>query len=67
MNVTLKLAILSSPLRTQIRLGASAGIGEARVSRIVNGWSQPTDDERKRIAEALNRDAAELFPSPSVA
>jgi hypothetical protein len=61
MNLRLRLAILSSPIRTQVRLGAQIGISEARLSRIVNGWVVPTDDERSRIAVALNEHQADLF------
>jgi len=61
MNLNLRLAILASPLRTQVRLARQAGIGEGRLSKIVNGWITPTERERQAIAEALGRPAGELF------
>lgn len=61
MNLTLRLAILTSPVRSQIKLAAQTGIGEGRLSRIVNGWVDPTEQQRQAIAEALGRPVAELF------
>ena len=61
MNLTLRLAILTSPFRSQIKLAARIGIGEGRLSKIVNGWVDPTERQRDAIADALGRPAAELF------
>lgn len=63
MNLTLRLAILRS-VRTQSRLAAMTGIPEPRVSRIVNGWQQPTTAERMSIAAAVGVAAESLFDSP---
>lgn len=59
-NEALHLAIRRS-VRTQTRLAAKSGIGEARISRIVNGWAEPSEDEQRKIAKALDRPRAELF------
>lgn len=61
MNIPLHLAILTSPLRKQVRLAAQTGIGEGRISKIVNAWIEPTQRERLAIAEALGKGADELF------
>ena len=65
LNVPLHLAILRS-VKTQARLAAQTGIGEARISRIVNGWCIPSDDERKLIAGAVGAPTTELFQAPRV-
>jgi transcriptional regulator with XRE-family HTH domain len=61
MNFILKLAILRSPLRTQLRVASETNIREERLSRIVNGWARPTDCEQQAIAKALGADASCLF------
>jgi transcriptional regulator with XRE-family HTH domain len=60
MNIRLRLAILKGP-RTQIRLARLTNIGEGRISKIVNGWQKPTEQERRAIAEALGKRVDELF------
>ena len=60
MNTRLRLAILEGP-GTQIRLAQLTNIGEGRLSKIVNGWVEPTEPQRQAIAEALDRPVAELF------
>lgn len=60
MNAALKFAILST-VRTQIALSALTGIREDKISRIVQGWYQPTAAERRRIARALGRPEGSLF------
>ena len=42
------------------------GIGEGRLSKIVNGWIEPTEPERELIAQALGRDPDELFERQEV-
>jgi len=61
MNVPLRVALLRSPIRTQIRLAALTGIREERLSRIVNGWVTATPAERAAIAHAVERPENELF------
>jgi plasmid maintenance system antidote protein VapI len=61
MNIPLRLAILSSTHKTQVRLAAAIGIGEGRLSRIVNGWAMPSEDEQLRIATAVSAEPATLF------
>jgi len=60
MNINLRLAILQTT-RTQIRLSAATGIGETRLSRIVNGWAKPRADEKDRIAGAVGMPVRALF------
>lgn len=67
LNLPLRIAILSSPLRTQIRLAAATGIPEARLSRIVNGWAHARADEQTAIAAALGKPLVEVFGTGGVA
>ena len=67
MNIPLRLAILQSPIRTQIRLAAATGIREARLSRIVNGWVSASSDERQAIAATVGQPVDQLFGGSSVA
>jgi hypothetical protein len=67
MNLKLVLAIKASPFRTQVRTAqAIEGITEHRLSRIINGWTKPTADEQQRIADALDVDVEEIFPTGSM-
>jgi hypothetical protein len=59
-NVKLHLAILRST-RTQSQLSVMTGIGETRLSRIVNGWIEAREDEKQRIAGAVGVPVAKLF------
>lgn len=61
MNVSLRLAILQSSIRSQVRLAAATAIREDRLSRIVNGWVIARREEREAIATALGKPVAELF------
>ena len=56
----LKLRIYTSGLR-QNRMAKMLGIDEAHLSKIVNGFREPSDELRLRIAEILHCDPAWLF------
>lgn len=60
MNLNLRVAILRS-LRTQTRLAHVTGIPEWRLSRIVNGWQEPTPAEQQLIANAVGVQREPLF------
>lgn len=66
MNTALKFAIIESRM-TQIglakRLSAKVpNMNEPRLSKIVNGHIDPTDDEKHWIAKLLKRPIDQLFP-----
>ena len=49
---------------TQMDLAIAAKVAQSRYWRIENGYDQPTDDERRRLARALGVDAEALgFPA----
>ena len=60
MNMELLIAIVRR-FRTQQRCSAAAGVQPYRLSRIINGWVQPSEEERARIARALGEPEAALF------
>jgi transcriptional regulator with XRE-family HTH domain len=56
----LKLRIYTAGIR-QNRLAKMIGIDEAYLSKIINGFREPSGNIRESIAEALNSDADWLF------
>ena len=60
MNLKLKVKMFETGI-SQRALSHQLAIDESRLSRIVNGWSDPTPQEQTEIAEALNSQASELF------
>jgi lambda repressor-like predicted transcriptional regulator len=61
MNLPLKIALLRAGMR-QIDLARRTGLGESRVSRIVNAYYMPTPEEKRKIARALDHSVEELWP-----
>lgn len=57
--------ILAAEGRKQVWLSEQTGIHGPDLSRIVNGRMNATEDERSRIAEALGRQIADVFPADS--
>jgi hypothetical protein len=53
MNLPLKSALLQADMR-QIDLARKTGLGESRVSRIVNAYHMLTPEEKHKIALALD-------------
>lgn len=66
MYVNLKICLWQSGLR-QNRLAQALQMDEALLSRIINGYRQPTPEQRTRIAEILHRDETWLFARESQA
>lgn len=64
MYVNLKICLWQSGLR-QNRLAQALQMDEALLSRIINGFRQPTPEQRTRIAEILRRDETWLFSRDS--
>jgi len=60
MYPNLKLEIFKRGLR-QNHLARSVGIEESLLSKIINGYRQPKQEIRKKIAAALESDEAWLF------
>ncbi len=60
-NIALKTAILEEEL-TQTVVAKRAGMYEPRLSRIIRGYDEPRDDEKKALAKVLNRKVVDIFP-----
>ena len=60
MFVNLKICLWQSGLR-QNRLAQALQMDEALLSRIINGFREPTPEQRTSIAEILHRDETWLF------
>lgn len=61
-NLRLKLALLDAGL-LQIELAHHLGRDPAWVSRILNGWIEPSEADRYEIASVLRRDPGDIFMS----
>lgn len=61
LNTALKVAFIESK-RKQIEVAAEVGMDESKLSKIVNGHIEPTDDEKAAIATALGKPKDQLFP-----
>lgn len=61
-NKAIVLAMIDRDM-TQIEVAKKADIHESRLSRIVNGHDDATEDEQKAIAKALKASVTDLFDS----
>lgn len=64
-NVPLKSAIFESK-KTQKRVATLVGMRDVELTRIVRGWRDATDDEKKRLARVLHKPVTEIFPEASL-
>jgi len=60
MFLNLKLSILQSGIR-QNRLAQAVKVDEAVLSKIINGFREPTQKQRRCIADFLQKDERWLF------
>jgi hypothetical protein len=58
----LQRAIFEGGLLQRV-IAKKAAIEESKFSKIVNGWRDASDEEKKRIARVLKRPVADLFPA----
>jgi transcriptional regulator with XRE-family HTH domain len=59
-NTALKTALFASGT-TQLHVCQKTGIHESRLSKIVRGHSDPSDEEKRLIAKALRKPVDQLF------
>jgi len=59
-NIKLKVTLIEKG-ETQYRLAQVLKCDPAIISRIVNGWINPPDEVKQRIAIFLGKPVAELF------
>ena len=60
MNYKLRFAIIRSN-KNQIQITREVEIQESKLSKILNGYIQPSIIEKKRIAKVLNVSAKDIF------
>lgn len=61
MNTVLKVAFIEAG-KKQIAVAQETGIENTKLSRIIHGYCEPSDEEKKAIAKALRRKVDHLFP-----
>jgi len=61
MNTMLKLALLTD-LRPQYQIAEELGWSESRLSRVITGRVDLTEEEKEQLAKVLGRTAPDLFP-----
>ena len=64
MNVPLKMRVLGSG-KTQTEIAHKLKMREAYLSRIINGWEEPDDKLKGKIAKILRCPVDEIFPPES--
>jgi len=62
MNRNLKIAILDSRRPAWQVAKETETISDSKLSRIVNGYILPTEEEMNRLAQVLGKGREELFP-----
>lgn len=60
MNIELKVAAIRDG-RRQYEIARAAGIEETRLSKVMHGRVQLTEEEKNRLAAVLGRRVDELF------
>jgi hypothetical protein len=65
-NALLKMAIFNSG-KLQLVVAKKARIHETRLSKIVRGHVDATEDERRALARVLRKRVADLFPASAAA
>jgi DNA-binding XRE family transcriptional regulator len=65
MNLPLKISIIKSKKR-QTFLAHEVGIPEPYMSKIVNGWHNPSPDLKRRIADALGVKVSDIFSTVQI-
>lgn len=48
--------------KSQLQLMKETGINFATISRIERGWLKPTEEQKRKLAKALNAEIDWLFP-----
>ena len=61
MNKNLKIAIIDYK-EPGWRVAKQIGVSDSKLSKIVNGYILPTEEEMNRLAQVLGKGREELFP-----
>lgn len=60
MNLNLKLKILERGM-TQLEISRSVGVSDGYLSKVVQGWVEPTADLKSSLAKILNCAVSDIF------
>jgi len=61
MNIPLKVALIERGIK-QFDLSRLLGVDPAKVSKIVNGWTNPNEQIKRDISRYVGKPIDELFP-----
>jgi len=64
MNRNLKMALIDHP-GPAWQFAKKANTSDSRLSKIVHGQTEPTEEEKRRFSEILGKPIPELFPEKS--
>ena len=62
LNIALKTVLMQRTM-SQFELAQRAKIHDSRLSKIINGWIEPNDNEKAAIAKVLRTPIDQLFAS----
>ena len=61
MNIRLKSKILEQGL-SQLQVARDAGVSDSYLSKVVNGWVDPPNNIKTRLASVVGCTVKEIFP-----
>lgn len=61
MNIRLKSKILEQGL-SQLQVARDAGVSDSYLSKVVNGWIEPPNEIKARLASVVGCAVKEIFP-----
>ena len=61
MNIELKTRIIKKGL-SQLKVARDAGVSDSYLSKVINGWVDPPDEIKARLANVLGCNIKEIFP-----
>lgn len=62
-NIPLKVALMERE-KPDYQSAIEADLHPNKLSKIINGLQKPTEEEKQRLADVLNRAVDEIFPEP---
>lgn len=61
MNIRLKTKIIERGL-SQLRVARDAGVSDSYLSKVINGWLDPSNEIKARLASVVGCTVEEIFP-----
>ena len=61
MNIELKTRIIKKGL-SQLKVARDAGVSDSYLSKVINGWVDPSDEIKAWLAGVLGCTIEEIFP-----